>query len=165
LHKVAFVKTITIFAENTLMKKLLFLLALSFGHLSYAQIALPEGFKCEKKDGKKGEYFSDGKYRITLHKYRDEGLRENELIPYIRHTMGITPVANTDGTSVWKGYNNGKYRYIIAIPDIVTKIEITTDSNTPQLAEYGKWMLNQLKIQIDNREKIYLTGHDGKRCQ
>jgi hypothetical protein len=145
------------------MKKLLFLFAISCSSLSYGQLALPEGFRCEKSE-KPGDYYTDGKYQFTLHPYQQEGIAKNELVNVVRRRMGIKPDITTGGIYIWNGKNNGKFRYVILVPQLVMKIELVSELNDSKYLNLSKWLLRQVRDKIDNGKDIYLTASDGKTC-
>lgn len=153
-----------IFAENTFMKQLLLLLAISFSTLSFGQIALPEGYTCEQKD-KPGDHYTNGKYQFSIHPYQDEGIVKNELVNVVRRRMNIKPDITTGGLYTWRGKNNGKFRYVILVPQLVMKVEFDAEFNDSQFLKYSQWLLRAVRDRLDTGRDLYFTDYKGKTCK
>ena len=145
----------------------LFTLFLIVSLNSFSQINLPKQFSCVKsQESFRENYFTDGTYKFKTEAWGNGVESPKDLQPYLEELYNhkLTFRKTKDGLAWGTGLLNGKYYYIVAIPEQLTTVTLTSNSNGSQFSNYSSWLLQEVRNNISAGKDFYLTDYRGKEC-
>jgi hypothetical protein len=145
---------------------LILLSALFISNISFGQITLPRQFKCMTQDSWRDNFFSYGTYnfRTEAHGYGIESAKD--LVPYLEEAYQHKLVfkKTKDGLAWGTGKYQGKYFYIVVVPESLASISLFSAASGTQFSNYSSWLLQQVRNNISSGKDFYLTDVSGKEC-
>lgn len=151
------------------MNKIIILLSIAFAlscESSNCQIKLPKGFKCILGENHPNEsYFTDGQFSFHTYPWGHDGLEGEKSIEVIEENYDHKIKFNkTKDNLFWAtGKIDGLYMYIIITKELF-QFTLHSDNNGPQFSYYSKWMLQQIRNNLNAHREIYFTDYKNKNC-
>ena len=151
------------------MRIFIFCSLLFISNLVFSQISLPKKFKCIDMSGQtnnRDNYFTDGTYSFHHEVWGREFENEKDFLDYfIDKYKSSCPIKKTrDGLYWGTGVFEGKYKYIILIPNELATSILSSNINGTQFSNYSSWLLQQVRNNLSSGKDLYFTDYNGKEC-
>ncbi len=147
------------------MIKLFLTLCLALPYTAMSQIALPAGYKCvPSRNNEQENYFSNGTFRFRTDAGTRKASNQEDFINYFKNNYALAIRKTKDNLYWGLGMLDGRYVYVVLIPERLTSVIISTLHNNQLFSDQSDWLLQQVRKNKSLKKEFYFTDYTGLSC-